>query len=433
MSESGIAPDAPTPDNAPDKPTALFKIVVGLAFGAATVYLVTLHFKQEPDAAAGAISGIAAGLALWLLVAGAANLMGKRLGKPAGFGLLIACAVAGGMIEPRVVRQRRVQVEQASWAQLQASGKTFDDYQKYHYTGVPLRRGYLGGMALAEVREEVARQQKGGTAGRVATLRRLISEYHGKARDEEPGAMQPAIDLAHAELARAYAKGLDDLAARAGSGKAGADFAPDPQMRAAFKTVLERLAKADDDHVYLVFTSDNNLSPRADASKTGATDTRTLDPGEAFSPEREGKRYRAFSKSMEEVIERGFAEPLLRLRELGEGQPREGKVIFEVRCTTRRAPGGFELKRNDAPIGTLFNLDVAWKFQVFDVDGTPLATSLSRSNPAEKFRFRSNKGDPPWAAYGVMMDSAYYNYCREITGRLGLAPPVVREVFSFER
>lgn len=431
MSSAATPSDTPEQRNAPDKAAAIFKLLLGVAFAAATVYLVDLHSRQAPSGAAGAITGIAAGLALALIGSGAANLAGKRMPKFAGIAVVVLCAVAGGMIEPKHVEQRRVQIEQAAWDRLQASGKTFADYQAYQFCGAPTRAGYEPGMALAQVREEIARMQT-SSGQRVATLRRLISECRNKAPDNEPAAMKPAIDLARAELSKAYAAGLDNLAKRAEAAAGGKppEFAADPQMRAAFKTILERLAQADDDYVYLVFKGDTDVSPPAAA--TGAATPRTLDSGDAFTPARENKRQRAFVKAMEESIERGFAEPLLRLRDLDD-KPRAGKVIFEVACTTRRAPGGFELTINEKPIGTLFNLDVAWKFQIFDVDGKPLATNQSRSNPAEKLSFKLNKSDPTWAAYSVMMDSAYYNYCRQITGRLGLTPPLVREYFSFDR
>ena len=39
--------------------------------------------------------------------------------------------------------------------------------------------------------------------------------------------------------------------------------------------------------------------------------------------------------------------------------------------------------------------------------------------------------DPNWAMYSIMMDSAYYNYARQITGQFGLAPPPVKQVFTY--
>jgi hypothetical protein len=40
--------------------------------------------------------------------------------------------------------------------------------------------------------------------------------------------------------------------------------------------------------------------------------------------------------------------------------------------------------------------------------------------------------DPSWAIYSVLMDSAYYNYARAITGKFGLVPPPVKAVFRYQ-
>jgi hypothetical protein len=33
--------------------------------------------------------------------------------------------------------------------------------------------------------------------------------------------------------------------------------------------------------------------------------------------------------------------------------------------------------------------------------------------------------------YSIMMDSAYYNYARQITGQFGLEPAPVKQVFTY--
>ena len=38
---------------------------------------------------------------------------------------------------------------------------------------------------------------------------------------------------------------------------------------------------------------------------------------------------------------------------------------------------------------------------------------------------------PEWGVYSILMDSAYYNYSREVVGRFGLKPPVEKAVFSY--
>ena len=76
---------------------------------------------------------------------------------------------------------------------------------------------------------------------------------------------------------------------------------------------------------------------------------------------------------------------------------RKGKVVFEVKCATRRTPGGSTLTRDGKYAGTLFNVEVDWEFSAFDADGKLLARNRSRSNPAQSMRFRQNLDDPGWA------------------------------------
>ena len=55
-----------------------------------------------------------------------------------------------------------------------------------------------------------------------------------------------------------------------------------------------------------------------------------------------------------------------------------------------------------------------------------------RSSPAEQLRMSRGPNDPRWAIYSVLMDSAYYNYARNITEKFGLKPPPVKAVFRYQ-
>jgi hypothetical protein len=412
-------PAGPPP---PDRIAAGFKVVLGLAFGAASVYLFTLHASQswnEPKTGAGVVTGMAAGFCAWLLLSGGLQFAGKKWGLPRGIAVFLVLAVAGGIVEPRVLQAGRLREERRAYDQLQASPGRFEDYERYQRsTSIP-RRGVAGPMALAQVKEELERHDA-KKSGVVDVLRRLITHFSYIAKDEEPGAMQPAIDLARDGLSRAYARGLEELAQRAGTT---GEFPEDPGMRATFRKVLEHLARSDVDLVYLVFSSENKLDETAGF----------IALGDAFSPDRERKRRWAFIEAMEGALKKAFTEPLVRIKALEAGDPRDGKVIFDVRCATRTVPGEFTLTREGKTVGKLLNLEVAWEFAVLDAGGKELTRHRSRSNPAESFKIRRKRDDPDWAAYSVMLDSSYYNFCREISGRLGMIPPEVRESFSFER
>jgi hypothetical protein len=239
--------------------------------------------------------------------------------------------------------------------------------------------------------------------------------------------LQAAIDLSRQGLAETYAKALAELGDRVGKGTARREFPEDPRMRSAFAAVITRMAKSDDDWVYLDFASDNQLAAEVEPDSSGF-----IPRGEAFSPERDSRRRAAFSTAMTESLKQAFKnETLIRIQSLPYNADRNGKVVFQVKCTTRSIPGGFTLTRDGKYAGNLSNFEVAWEFSAFDVDGKLLARNRSRSNPAQSIRFSQGLDEPEWAPYSVLMDSAYYNYCREITGRLGLIPPPVKASFMF--
>ena len=82
--------------------------------------------------------------------------------------------------------------------------------------------------------------------------------------------------------------------------------------------------------------------------------------------------------------------------------------------------------------GLLFGIAVDWKFEVYGTDGTKLyAQPLVRTEPAGNVSVSTQPGDPDWGMYSVLMDSAYYNYSRQVTGMFGLIPPPERTVFAY--
>jgi hypothetical protein len=385
--------------------------------------------------------GIILGLGVRLLLTGGAQVAGKRVGWAPALAVFLAVVVGMGWGLPRAAEAQKVKVEQEAWARLEASPKKFADYETYmRWTSSP-RRGIAPAMAVAQVKEELTRLE-GEKSGRVARLRGLIRDYQYDMKKSGETEMQAAIDLAREGLGKVYAQALADLAVRVEAAEAKSEFPEDPQMRAAFAALIGQVAGSDDDRAYLVFSSENALAAmgaervpdvEGSAAAPSAGASAVIPPGDAFSPGREDRRRKAFKIAMSEALEKAFAEPLVRVEPLPAGAERKGKVIFQVHCATRRTPGEFTLTRNGKEVGKLFSIEVAWEFSVFDAGGKLLTRSRSRSMPAQEFRFRRSEDDPPWAAYSVMMDSAYYNYCREVTGRLGLIPVATREYFVFEK
>jgi len=121
------------------------------------------------------------------------------------------------------------------------------------------------------------------------------------------------------------------------------------------------------------------------------------------------------------------------------GVDRSGKIVFEVSSNISRTNDFYVYSRTEEDsgrkqfVGFLFGIYVDWGFKVFDRSGKALYSPRpTRSLPAEKLRVERNEGDPQWSMYSVMMDSAYYNYSRETTGRFGLTPPPERESYAYQ-
>ena len=421
------APAAQEPP--PDRAMGIIKLIAGLALAAVGGYLILFNVNRptvEMKIGVAIFLAVIFAAGVRLLLTGGAQATGRRFALIPSLIVFVVLVVAAAFALPRMWASRAVAAEQEAWERLEASPKKFRDYEAYKYSTMSPRRGVLPAMALAETREALA--EPPDKRGRVSKLRGLLTSHlYNMEKTGEPE-FKDAIDLCRQSLTEYYTKALAELGERIEADNAQREFPEDPQMRAAFAAVLSRIAKSDDDLVYLDFMSDNQIPQQpAGASKD-------IPAGEAFSSDRDARRRSAFSTAMTESLKAAFKdERLIQVQELGAGTGRNGKAIFEVKCTTRRAPGGFTLTRNDKEAGTLFNFEVDWQFAVIDADGKVLATNRSRSNPAGSVRFSTKRDDPDWAPYSVLMDSAYYNYCREITGRLGLIPPPVKESFTFSR
>lgn len=83
--------------------------------------------------------------------------------------------------------------------------------------------------------------------------------------------------------------------------------------------------------------------------------------------------------------------------------------------------------------GLLFGIAVDWELKVFGRDGKQLyAQQPIRSEPAESVGVMTQPGDPDWGMYSVLMDSAYYNYSRQVTGMFGLVPPPQKTELAYQ-
>ena len=239
-----------------------------------------------------------------------------------------------------------------------------------------------------------------------------------------------------------YEKAIDNLR-QGGEGV-------DADLQAAFRKVAVDLAGASTSDVVLVFTNqalldepagarellaeqfEAELTPEDKANYAGPTEA-GLGAGEAFSSQYDGRRRSTFEAAFRNALEKGLGADLLELTSPQAVGGREGQIVFEVGSTIRRTPEFYTYTSGGVFSGFLFAIVVEWSFKVFARDGELLYESTIVSEPAGEVSIRPTAGAPDWSPYSVMMDSAYYNYAREVIGRFGLAQPEEKTEFSFQQ
>jgi hypothetical protein len=209
--------------------------------------------------------------------------------------------------------------------------------------------------------------------------------------------------------------------------------------------IIAAAGKQSSNVIYIEFSDEVNLMPPAEADDEswkllsgGDSDVKLLDAAPAFVAQRNAARRVAFARAMllsfQEVL-----GGLVTFEALPPDAARAGKPVMRVHCATRRG-SEYYLQRSrpafasgDGKLaGVLYELVVNWKLELFDEAGKPLYTRQAESRPAESFQFNMQEGAPQWAPYSVMMDSAYYNYVRELLEASGLPTPFERSTFQFD-
>lgn len=436
------APPPPLPqDRGPDRGMGWVKLILALVVLGVGGYLFYDNLDRaanrggawrwgernaREDRSTGILLGVILGFGLWMLVNGAIQLTGRAPRWFVGMAVMALTIVGLTFGYGKAAHAARVKSEQESWDRLQASKKEYNDYNNYiEYLPIPPRKGVYVAAAQQRLKEEMA-MTGDKAAGRVERLRSMVYDFDRQMKERGEPELKDSIGQAREALAATYAKAREDLDERLEKIPGRREFPEDQKMRDAFGAVLDRVARQETNLVYLAFTSESKV-PSSVPAPPGVKDM--VQPGDAFGADRYRSREGVFRTALEGSLRDAFKDPLIRIAPL-EGD-RNGKVVFQVHSVTQQLPGStFELTRNQQPAGTLFGIEVLWEFTIFDADGKQLVKHVTRSRPAESFKFRFRRDDPTSAAYGYMMDSTYYNFCREVTGRLGLIPPPVKEDFS---
>lgn len=443
----GPRPAAPS---GPNPGMGALKIAAGAILGlfVFVVYLQQAHAGYHVALLIGLLLGAAArGVAV-----GVANVMKKQMPLLPSLGVLggvaVLCAALGPTLSAAFCRSE----EESKWEEItrQEAGSSFSSStwtSKYEALVDPKfqRPEWKGRWMLARVKEAVRDR-------RPSELRAIMKEIDQK--PESAAIMAPARQEATKAFRDYYDQAKAKMYAAPSTGTVGKrEFEVDPSLRSTFGVILDDLAKSPDANVYVAFTNAVKLDPPKGAdlelalmrrmpdatAKYPKGDAPVIQPGSAFSPAFDSRRRATFMAAMSESFGKIFEADLLTLVPLEAGADRKGKIVFEVSSNIARTVEYYTYTRTDMDtsrrefVGFLFGILVDWGFTVWDRQGAAIYNPKpTKSLPAEKLRVERGDGDPEWAMYSVMMDSAYYNYCREITGKFGLVPPPERESFAYQ-
>jgi hypothetical protein len=443
------------PRHAPPKPSGSgnhLKIIGGLGLG----LLLGVMVLQQSHAGFGAaaICSLLFGASLLLVVTGIFGAAKKPAPKAALLGVPLGVALLGTAVGPFASTAFCEHDEASRWEELSGAMKSdplfFSGRWTVEYEAKVdpkfQRKEWRGQWMLARAKENIA-------AKNAAELRTILKEI---------GAANDAVLYAEADEAatKAFTEYYDAAKAKlyaptvAGAAR---EFPVDEQLRAAFGVVLEDLTRAHTADVHVVFANDVNLAPpegtqellaiyQADPTAMAAFPggAPVIEPQQSFSPAYDSRRRHTFMTALSESFGQVFEAHLLSLVPLEEGQSREGKIVIEVRSHIVRLPKFFfwekELPEAQPGVpgamqvaGLLFGIAVDWELRVFGRDGKQLYSQPPvRSEPAGNVNVSTQPGDPDWGMYSVLMDSAYYNYSRQVTGMFGLVPPPEKTVLAYQ-
>jgi hypothetical protein len=429
----------------PSKGLGVLKVLIGLCMSVTTAggLLVSAH-EGIP---VGLIIGGFLGVGLFLLVTGGANVVGKKLPLMVSLGLIAVGAVIGAAGGPPMSGAYWKAYEESKWNELVGynSGHVStwqwdDEYinnvpQKYQRAEAPGMRKFI------DVKTDI---QSGNLVG----VRGHVYDIQVNHKGDPNYAL--ALDTAAGELKKRYDEVLEKLG-KPGTVAEGAEFAVDEALRTAFKDVLTDLARAPTADVHVAFKNSSVLTApegheanlRAEAAyvrtEMGLTVMEpplVINEGAAFSPTYDNARRGAFITAASDAFRNVFDANLLTLKPLEGAEARDGKFVLEVSSLIRRTDTYFHYTSTSAAgvkslTGFAFALEVDWELKLFGRDGKLMYEKKITSAPGSELFIDSKLTDPDWAIYSILMDSAYYNYAREVVGSFGVPPPIAKTTFAY--
>ncbi len=411
----------------------------------ALVFVFSLAIYGFHGSAVSGLVGLFLGVSMAGLVSGGAGLAKKQLSWPVFLGVAAVFAIVATFAGPPIGNAWGKSDEKGKYEKLVSAMKSdsFDPERwKYDYTTKvddKFQRPEWFGQYM------VARVKRAKNDDKPGDLRLIMTEIDEK-KDDLDGKAEKLCAKARKDASAAFKEYYDKAQKVLYADVSGQrEFPVDPDLRRAFSTMLDDLATASHGEVYVAFVNSTELAPppgdaalleqmrRGAQAQYPGRPTPVIDQGQAFSPAYDNARRETFIAAMSESFRQVFSsEGLLTLVPLPKDDARKGKIVLEVSSRIIRVNDYFTFTKSGLFAGFLFAIEVEWGFKIYDREGKVIyAPPLQRSKPADNVKVSSGPSDPDWSMYSVMMDSAYYNYAREMTGRFGLTPPPVKQVFSY--
>ncbi|CAG0931843.1 hypothetical protein PLCT1_01909 [Planctomycetaceae bacterium] len=459
----GVPAFRPRPSG-PNPGVGIVKIIFGLIF--AVVGVGVLMKEGHKGFGEAAPFGFFAGLGAAMVVAGGLNCARKKLGFLIWAGVVVVLSAAftgaGPSLSDMHYEREEAQAFEECKQYPSTSSWKYQYFAEYKLPAKYWRNEARSEFAFADAKESCDSKDAAKIRKSLKRMNFLIAgqtsppvgmfEYD---QTEMVGAtpvdrVKEGRALCVAALKTMYEAAAAKLKQPAAKPKEG-EVKVDEKLRTAFIALLAELADAEDSIVYVEFTNATKLDkPKvADdlksyweveddtvkaAKKAGGY--KIIDPGEAFSPRFDKARRRVCLEALREAFKAVFNADLLTLQALENGADRKGKIVLEISSLIVRQPSHYKFTNNpgtdeETLIGMLFAINVEWKFKLLNRAGADQYQNEETSNPAGSVRISRGADDPDWAAYSVMMDSAYYNYSRKVAGAFGLTPPAEKISFRY--
>lgn len=429
----------------PNKGLGVLKVLIGLCL--AMSFGGGLMSVGHQGIAMAAIMGALMGVGLRWIVTGGANVAGKNIPLLPSLGVIALGGVIGAVGGGPVSGMWWGAQEEAAWSELTSDTTGYTDGWEWDFTyfeKIPAqfhRPEAQGAKKLSEVRYDIRENN-------LVDLRQHI--YDIRINHPDDPNYKAALDAASGELKKKYDAVLEKLGKEAWQ-HTKAEFELDEKLRAAFKLVLTDLAGAPTSDIHVAFKNSSALdAPEGHeinlASEVRYVETRlglevpkppkVIDPGAAFSPAYDSARRGAFIKVAGEAFQKVFDATLLTLKPLDNGEKRDGKFVLEVSSHIRRADSYFHYTSNTPGGGKILNgflfaIEVDWELRLLGRDGSVMYEKKVSSVPGEQLSIMPQDSDPEWAVYSILMDSAYFNYSREVVGNFGIEPPAPKTQFAY--